>query len=298
MTGYLHPQYAASFAEFGQPRELPRCGGWILERPVPDSAYRDAMGCYPLFACRDWSKLDADLDDVGGDLVSLSLVADPYGAYELADLQRCFDVVVPFKEHFVADFNRSVEEYVSRRHRKRAAAALEKLEVQPHPNPLEFLDDWVALYDTLIARHGLTGVKALSPSGFAKQLTVPGIVVLTAVCEGTTVGAHLYYTQEDRAYCHLAAFSPAGYDLLASFALQWRGIQYFSDKTRYLGLGAGAGLESTATDGLTQFKRGWASRTRTAYFCGRIFDRARYTNLVEAKKFPPTNFFPAYRVSS
>jgi hypothetical protein len=184
------------------------------------------------------------------------------------DLQRCFDVVIPFKEHFLADFSQPVEEYVSRRHRRRAAASLEKLEVQLHPNPAEFVDEWMALYGTLITRHALTGIKALSRSGFAKQLTVPGIVVLKAVREGTTVGAHLYYTQEDRAYCHLAAFSPAGYDLLASFALQWRGIQYFSDKVRYLGLGAGAGLESTATDGLTQFKRGWASGTRTTYFCG------------------------------
>lgn len=27
MTGYLHPGYAESLAEFGAPRELPRCGG-------------------------------------------------------------------------------------------------------------------------------------------------------------------------------------------------------------------------------------------------------------------------------
>ena len=34
-SGYLHPNYAQSLAEFGKPRELTNCGGWILEREIP-----------------------------------------------------------------------------------------------------------------------------------------------------------------------------------------------------------------------------------------------------------------------
>ncbi len=41
MTGYAAPLYAQSLAEFGQPLELSRCGGWLLERPVPGSAWRE-----------------------------------------------------------------------------------------------------------------------------------------------------------------------------------------------------------------------------------------------------------------
>lgn len=44
ITGFLHPLYAASLAEFGTMRELPEGGGWILERKILGIPYRDAMG--------------------------------------------------------------------------------------------------------------------------------------------------------------------------------------------------------------------------------------------------------------
>ena len=40
---------------------MPGCGGSILERPIGALPDRDAMGCYPLFACQDWSRLADDL---------------------------------------------------------------------------------------------------------------------------------------------------------------------------------------------------------------------------------------------
>jgi hypothetical protein len=83
ITGYLHPGYAASLAEFGTPRLLPRSEGWILERQIPGSPYSDGMGCYPLFACQDWSQLHADLESIGSELVSLALVTDPFGKYDV-----------------------------------------------------------------------------------------------------------------------------------------------------------------------------------------------------------------------
>ena len=57
-------------------------------------------------------------------------------------------------------------------------------------------------------------------------------------------------------------------------------------------LGAGAGAALSEADGLSRFKAGWASETRTAYLCGRVFDRRRYTDLAGAA---PTTYFPAYR---
>jgi len=97
MNGYAHPLYAQSLREFGTPRELQHCGGWVLKRAVPGGSAHDAMGCYPLFACRDWSQLHVDLEQLEPDIVALSLVTDPFGAYQLGDLQRCFDRVIPFK---------------------------------------------------------------------------------------------------------------------------------------------------------------------------------------------------------
>lgn len=97
LLGYAHPEYALSLREFGDPRELPRSGGWILVRPIPGTPYKDAMGCYPFFLCRDWKKLHEDIQDVGSDLVSLSLVVDPFSGVEPAYLEQYFDLVEPFK---------------------------------------------------------------------------------------------------------------------------------------------------------------------------------------------------------
>ena len=81
-AGYCHRQYAESFAEVGQPRELPNCGGWLLERVIPGSAQRDGMGCYPLFDCRNWAGLPIDLGELTEALVSVSLVVNPFAASE------------------------------------------------------------------------------------------------------------------------------------------------------------------------------------------------------------------------
>lgn len=297
VTGYMHPRYAESLTEFGTPRELPRCGGWISERQIPGFPYHDAMGCYPLFACQDWSQLYADLEDIGNDLVSLSLVTDPFGEYDPGYLHRCFkDVVIPFKQHFVVDLSCPADTFVSKHHRRYARKALGDVSVEICKAPIHLLDDWVDLYATLTERHKIKGIPTFSRTSFAKQLTVPGIVAFRAICEGTTVGILLWYVQGETSYYHLGGSSPLGYELRASFALFWSAIEYFAaNGLSWLNLGAGAGVMGDRTDGLTRFKRGWSTGTRTAYFCGRIFDQARYAEIVKVKGVPTTSYFPAYR---
>lgn len=303
VNGYLHPAYAASLAEFGVPRRLPRCDGWILEREIEGaSGERDAMGCYPLFACRDWSKLQADLDELDDSrrLVSLALVTDPFGDYSPSDLPRCFpDVARPFKAHFVVDLSRPAKEFIHAHHERNARKALGQLRVERCDEPTRYLDEWTRYYGTLIARHRIKGLAAFSREAFAKQLTVPGFVMLRAeTFEGEGVGITLWYTQNGVGYYHLGAYSELGYELRASFALFRHALEYFAaDGLRWLDLGAGAGLEASreATDGLSRFKSGWATGTRMAYFCGRIFQRERYAELVAAKKLAPSAYFPVYR---
>jgi hypothetical protein len=97
-------------------------------------------------------------------------------------------------------------------------------------------------------------------------------------------------------YYHLGAYSDIGYEQRASFALFWRAIEVFrAAGLRWLDLGAGAGLANGAQDGLSRFKRGWSTTTRTAYLCGRILDHTRYSELVTAKGVASTDYFPAYR---
>lgn len=295
-TGYLHPSYSQSLAEFGTPRELTCSGGWILERQIPGLPYRDAMGCYPLFACPNWSQLEADLENIGNGLVTLSVVTDPFGEYDVGYLRRCFkDVVIPFKDHFITDLSCSPNSFISKHHRYYSRKALVNVSVEKSDDPMQFVNEWVTLYETLIKRHNLKGVKAFSTTAFVKQLRIPGIVMFRGISQGTTIGAHLWYVQGEIAYSHLAAFSPLGYELMASYAIYWSAIKYFSDKVRWLNLGAGAGVATKGTDGLSQFKRGWSTGIRTAYFCGRIFDYAKYSEIVIANCVSATDYFPAYR---
>ncbi len=170
MTGYLHPAYAESFAEFGTPRELRRSGGWILDRQIPGFSFRDAMGCYPLFACQDWSQIDSDLKDVGNDgLVSLSIVTDPFGDYHEAHLQRCFNhVVKPFKEHFIVDLSLPISTFVTSHHRRYARKAIQEQYIEMCETPSRFLNEWTDLYAHLIDRHNIKGIHAFSRSAFRR----------------------------------------------------------------------------------------------------------------------------------
>lgn len=294
-TGYLHPEYAESLREFGEPRALPACGGWVLERPIPGSTAVDASGCYPFFACRDWSRLPEDLDQAGRTWVTLSFVADPFGAFDPAELRRGLDLVVPFKERYVVDLSRPASEIGSEHHRRYAERALRKVRVDVCPDPAAHLQEWVELYAHLIRKHEIRGIRAFSPRAFERQLRIPGLVMFRAVCEGQTAGLDLWYVQGDVAYGHLVACSPLGYAARASYALKWTLIRYFAGKARWIDLGGGAGAAGSGDDGLSQFKKGWATGTRTTWFCGRIFDRDRYAALAGTRELPAGGYFPAYR---
>ncbi len=255
------------------------------------------MGCYPLFSCGDWSALEADLNELRDELVCLSLVTDPFGEYEADDLKTCFThKVVPFKKHFVADLSKPFTDSVSKHHRYYAQRALRDIEVELCDEPLQFLDTWCELYSHLSERHGLKGMKAFSRKAFEQQLAVPGILMLRAIHEGETVGAHLWYHQGEIIHSHLAAVNSRGYELMASYALYWTALESFSKTARWLNFGAGAGLDNNEDDGLTRFKRGWTTTTRTAYFCARIFDPEKYESLCGARELSTEiNYFPAYR---
>ncbi len=294
-AGYSHPGYAESLDEFGTPRELPACGGWVLERPIPGASLVDAMGCYPFFACREWSRLREDLESPKHPWVTLGLVAEPFGAYEVADLRTCFDVVSAFKERFVIDCEKRTAWSFSAHHRRNAIKASKEVRVELCADPSKHLDEWTALYENLVARHSLKGVKAFSRRAFARQLALPGLVMFRATREGETLGLDQWYVQGDVAYGHLAAYSSLGYRLKVSYALKWHLIHYFADKVRWIDLGGGAGLGGGEESGLDQFKRGWATGTRPTYFCGRVLDRKRYAEILASRPREETSYFPAYR---
>lgn len=295
-TGYSHRQYAESFAEIGAPLELPRCGGWLIERAIPESTAKDGMGCYPLFDCRKWADLAVDLTDLAGRLVSVSLVANPFGEVSESDMRRWFDIVVPYKQHYVTDLRQTAALSTRGMHSRNIRRARRRVQVTTCLNPSERLDEWSALYSQLVVRHSISGIRAFSRAAFEKQLAVPGLVMFRASVDDETVGLHLWYLRDRVAYGHLGATSALGYALMASYALYWHAIEHFSEHARWLDLGGVAGLlDSDAADGLRQFKSGWATGTRQAFLCGRVLQPSVYERLTAERGVSLTPYFPAYR---
>ncbi len=296
-TGFLHPIYAASFAEVGVVRQLNRSGAWLIQRAVAGSPKFDAMGMYPMVLCQDWSGLAADLDEIRDEVVCVGLVADPFGDYDGACLNHCFpDLVLAFKDHFVVDLHRSREEFVSAHHRHKVRKANRAVYVEVCSDPMALAHEWIELYGVLVQRHHMRGPMVFSPRALTSQLTVPGLVMMRAVQRGKTVGAQTWYIVGDVAYGHLAAYNQLGYAASASYALYWLAIEYFGGLgLHYMDLGASPGVAKTETDGLTIFKRGWATETRKAYFCGRIFDADAYQAICASAGAVQDGYFPAYR---
>lgn len=294
--GYLHRQYAESLREFGEPLRLARADGWILKRPISGTTALDGTGCYPLFCCHDWSSLKADLDEIGDELVSVVVVADPFGNFSPESLALTFDFAAPFKEHFVADLQLPISSVVSKHHRYYARKTLRDVAVEVCATPVELLDDWCELYRNVIQRHRLKGIQAFSREAFAKQLAVPGLVALRAVYAGRTVAAQLWYLHSEIAYSHLTAANDEGYRLRAIYGLYWHAISHFRDHARWIDWGGGAGT-SEPSAGLAEFKRGWANQVRVSYLCGRIFNRAEYERLSNETDTGAACFFPRYRAA-
>lgn len=293
-AGYESYAYAGSFAEFGSPLVLPRAGGWLIKRAIGKSGFADAMGCYPLFCCREWDALPEDLDALRGELVSAVLVTDPFAAVDARVLQS-FDHARPYKDHFVIETGSPPASFVSRSHRIQAARALRKVTVEICPEPSRYLDEWERLFAVLARRHSISGVKRFSRRAFEEQLSAPGMVMFRAAVGGGTVGLDLWYRQGDVAHGHLAAFDQTGYDLRASYATKWTMIEYFNDKVKLINLGAGSSMD--ATDGLAQFKRGFSNASRQAWICGRILQPAAYEALArQAGRNQADGYFPTYRV--
>lgn len=275
---------------------LPRSGGWLLRRRVPRGEGHDAMGCYPLFTCADWRALGCDLDEAGGDLVSVSMVTDPFADIEAAQLREIFpDVMRHYKDHFVIDLRKPRDVFISHKRQKRLRRLCAEIEIDVVEQPASCLDAWCEAYGQLIRRHNITGMRAFSRQAFAKQLAIPGMTVLRATQGGKLLGIHLYVLQGDVAHSHLGAYTDAGYALGIAHALDWTSLDVFASRARWINLGAGAGAQNAGDDGLTAYKRNWSTDTRAVYFCGRIFDHRRYEALSRAHVSAQAHYFPLYR---
>ncbi len=296
MFGYAGEEYARSLPQIGDAIPLTKSGGWILTRGLNGERARDATGCYPLFSCKEWSRLDDDLQNLPRDLVAVSLVADPAADVTIASLEKAFpDVCYHYKDHFFADLTRPLTSFVSDHHQRNAKRSSKTLRIEMLANPVEHLAIWIELYDQLVARHQIVGQAAFSRFSFEKQLQVPGIRAYAAWKGEEMVGMILWMVTTETAYYHLAAYSDLGYETKASFALFWHCLEDFAaEGISRAAFGSGAGTVKSS-EGLNRFKAGWSSEVRPAFLCGRILNRLRYLEIVTRYGQNASSYFPAYR---
>jgi hypothetical protein len=89
------------------------------------------MGCYPVFACRDWHALRNDFTEIGSGLVSAVLVTDPFGDFGEEELRQTFpDMMSAYKQHHIVDLTRPLREFVNADHRRKAKKALQHVTVE------------------------------------------------------------------------------------------------------------------------------------------------------------------------
>ncbi|MBZ9937689.1 GNAT family N-acetyltransferase [Mesorhizobium sp. BR1-1-16] len=294
MPAYRSKDYVDSLSEFGEGAALPASGGWFLRRPINGQDLHDGM-TYPFLACDDWSALADDIEGWRGRLVSLAVVPDPFGRYEMADLERAFpDRLVPFKHHHVADLSLPLDRIVSSHHAREAARAFRRVDVEVYAEPSQLLDDWLGLFDHAIAKFDIRGIRKFSRRAFERQLALPGAFMTVARLEGTPVAAHIQLVGDGVVYAHAAAASPLAYKVGAAYALYHRELEYFADKAQWIDWGGEAGLAEEGK--LSSFKAGWSTGVRQSYFCGRILDAERYAALASMSGTSATPYFPAYRL--
>lgn len=297
MPGYKSKTYADSFSQLGEVFRLENSHAYVILRGIPDTPYRDVMGCYPLFCCEHWDKLAQDFDSLPADVVAFSLVTDPLGSFKPASLESTFpDLCKPFKTHYVLDLKQDSTQVFSKNHLRNAKKAAKSLQIERLDNPIQNLDIWTTLYGNLIKRHNIEGITRFSRYAFEQQLNTPGLHAYEALLDDRVAGMVLFYQMGQHVYYHLAAYTDAGYKHRASFGIFYKAIQDFqSQGLRYLNLGSGAGLTSTEDDGLVRFKKGWATETKTAWLCGKILQPDIYEILNNKGRAQIPNFFPAYR---
>ena len=299
MTGYQNKKYAFSLSEIGAPVYLKNSGAWVIERTIPNTNYKDAMGCYPLFACENWAGLAEDIESKRKDWISFSIVTDPFGRFCEQSIKETFtDKCFPFKNHFAINLQTDWQNQLHKNHLRKARKAIKSLDIELVENPFESLDDWDKLYKILVARHNIKGMAKFSGKAFVGMFETPGLYVYKASLDGEIAGMVLFYEMDEVVYYHLGAYSDDGYRHNASFGLFFQAIKDFSALgKKWLNLGSGAGTAENENDGLTRFKKGWSSETRTTFFCGKILNKAIYTQLANRTGAGPKGFFPAYRNS-
>lgn len=282
--GYASAAYLRALG--AEPVAFGATGGHLIRRPLAGG--HDLAGAYPLFTCADWSALHRAVLDLSPGPVSLTLVADPFNPLGEAGLAAIFPICRKLHDHWVIDL--AAPHSPSRHHRRKLRTA-PPVRIEAGPADPAFGPAWAGLYAHLVDKKSIRDSRAFSPQSLSAQLAVPGAHLVTAWEGAQLLGADLYYLDRGRAFAHLSAYAPAGYDRSVSYLMMEAACGYFRPLAQVIDLGgAPAG---PAGQGMAHFKAGWTGLTLPSYLCGKILDAAAYARLAPGADL--TGYFPAYR---
>lgn len=290
-SGYSSVAYARTFSE--TVLDLPACRGNLLVRSVPGTSHRDACGCYPLFSCANWDSFPADIGALPTDLLTVSMVVSPFSPFSEVELRALFPLVRPLSAHYLVDLNSNSAP--SRHHRRKLRSARPGVEIALVDDPASALDAWLSLYEVLVAKHDVRGLRRFSRTIFSAQLQVPGTVLIAARKDGRWLGIDWYYQDGASVFSHLSAYSAEGYQLSISYPMMAAAIDYFRGRASILDIGgapAGDGAK-----GIADFKSGWTNLTAPSWFCGRALKLQDYLTISDGVPPERESFFPCYRRS-
>ncbi len=287
----IHPYSDLAYAQSisrGDPVVMSETLGVPLRlRTIPGSGLRDASGLYPLsprLRPAPATEVRAELKSLCA--VSLVLVTDPF---EAAPASKCFDLIRPYKPHHIVDPASGPVRF-SKHHRAEVRRALRACTAR-RIALVDHLQEFIRLYDVLIARHGLGAQHKFEPQHFdylaAHDERFP---TFGAFQDGALISAHIWVRHGDRAYSHLAASAEKSYAMGAAYAVYDCALSVLSGCLTTLG----GAPDGSASDGLDRFKRGFANAARTSHLCGLIGDTEAYDALCR-EATPDTEFFPHYR---
>jgi len=291
--GYRSAAYASALIGLGRPVPLGETGGFLIERTIPGTPYKDLMGPYPLFCCSNWDALEPALAALGTAHVTLTLVTDPFCPLPPERLAEIFLRCHPLHDHYLIDL--AAPPALSRHHRRKLRQADPSIRIKAAPAAARDLAAWMRLYTNLIARKGITDLRRFDEDSFRHQHLVPGTHVVTAWDEDEILGADIYYLDGDVAWAHLSAYAEAGYDRSVSYPMMAHAMDHFRPRARWIGLGGAPTVAACDTGGgIAHFKGGWTSVTRQSHLCGVIFDVAAYAELCSDSS--EDDYFPPYRL--
>lgn len=292
----IHPYARKSFAEtlfhMGRPVEVPEWGSCVIARPIVGGGH-DVIGCYPLSIINSDADFDAGLVRLRAEgFVSATLILDDFHRPSVEVLERSLDLVRPFKTHFL--HRGPLETYKpGKDHRYKINRAYRTVTTRPIALA-EHIDDWIALYDGLTDRHGLSGMHVFPRRSYEMLALLPGIHTIGGFIDEKLVACHIWVMHAGRVHSHLTASNAQGYANRAAYAVSDASIKYFAD-AELINFGGGAGLGNDPGDGLVQYKRGFSNDEAQSYICGAVLDRAAYSALSGRQDVAANEYFPAYR---